>query len=152
MSNIIIRAMTQADIPFLCRAEDSDTPEGRECFERYFSWQQNGECTFLLAFLNGHLAGHLFVFYHDHPVGPDSMDMSRLADLLVYPEFRSQGIASVLLEEGERLAGTVSTHAFLTVDPDDPQAFLQSLYTHRGYEICGREGDDLVMIKQLLKT
>lgn len=149
MNALQIRPMEKTDIPLLCRAEDCETPEGLECFARYFSWQQSGECTFLLAFLNGHLAGHLFVFYHECPCCAENVDMSRLADLLVYPEFRSQGIASVLLEEGERLAGTVSTHAFLTVDPDDPQAFLQSLYTHRGYEICGREGDDLVMIKQL---
>lgn len=149
MTALQIRSMEMSDIPLLCRAEDSETPDGLECFERYFSWQQNGECTFLLAFLNEQLAGHLFVFYHDCPACAEQADMSRLADLAVYQPFRRKGIASALLEEGERLAKAVSTYAFLTVDPNDPQPFLQAIYTRRGYQICGSEGDDLVMIKKL---
>ena len=149
MNALQIRPMEKTDIPLLCRAEDCETPEGLECFARYFSWQQSGECTFLLAFLNEHLAGHLFVFYHECPCCAENVDMSRLADLLVYPAFRSKGIASALLEEGERVAKAAGSHAFLTVDPNSSQGFLQAFYARRGYFVSGMEGDDLVMMKQL---
>jgi len=149
VSKIIIRPMIQADIALLCAADGGETPEGLECLERYFSWQQSGECTFLLAFLSGQLAGHLFVFFHDCPGYTEDADMPRLADLLVYPAFRSKGIASALLEEGERVAKAAGPHAFLTVDPSSSQGFLQAFYTRRGYFVSGMEGDDLVMMKQL---
>lgn len=62
MTGLVIRPMKQADIPALCRADGCETPAGLECFERYFAWQQEGECVFLLAFLNGALTGLVCVF------------------------------------------------------------------------------------------
>ena len=70
MKDLIIRPMTEADITALCLADGGETPENRECFARYLTWQeQSKDCVFLLAFLDGQLAGHLFVFYHDCPGG-----------------------------------------------------------------------------------
>ena len=77
MNKLMIRPMTKADIPALCQADGGETPENRECFERYFYWQQQlKDCVFLLAFLNGQLAGHLFVLYHDDPSLGQGMELS----------------------------------------------------------------------------
>lgn len=148
MNGIHIRPMQQADIALLCAAEGGETPDNRECFERYLQWQQEQkDCAFLLAFLNGQLAGHLFVFYHDCPAGTEGVDMPRLADIHVYESFRRRGIAKALMNEGERLAQAISDHAFLTVSPEE-EPFLQRMYTDRGYHPDGVEGDQLVMVKR----
>lgn len=150
MSELVIRPMEQGDIAALCLADGGETPENRECFERYFSWQQEmGDCVYLLAFLDGQLAGHLFVFFHDCPGGAEGVDMPRLADLVVYEPFRKQGIASALLKAGEQMASTVNDRAFLTVDPDDP---MRQAYERRGYCPDGKENEDLVMVKRLEKS
>lgn len=146
MSCLAIRPMEEADLPALCRAEGSETTEGRECFARYFAWQQEGGCVFLLAFVNEALAGHLFVFFHDAPACRPDLEMSRLADLLVYEPFHGQGIASALLLAGEARARTFCDCAFLTVGPDLP---IRQAYERRGYTFFGFEGDDAVLVKRL---
>ena len=147
MSELMIRPMTEGDIPALCFADGGETPENRECFERYFYWQQQmKDCVFLLAFSDGQLAGHLFVFYHDCPGGAEGVDMPRLADLRVFEPFRRQGVGSALLKAGERVAITMSDYVFLTVDPDDP---MRQAYERRGYYPDGEENEALVMVKKL---
>lgn len=147
MNELIICPMTEADIPALCQADGGETTENRECFERYFFWQQEQkDCVFLLAFLEGQLAGHLFVFYHDCPGGAEGVDLPRLADLRVFEPFRKQCIASALLKAGEQVASTVNDRAFLTVAPDDP---MRQAYERRGYVPDGEENEDLVMVKTL---
>lgn len=147
MNKLMIRPMTKADIPALCQADGGETPENRECFERYLAWQEQAkDCVFLLAFLDGLLAGHLFVFYHDCPGGAEGMDLPRLADLRVFEPFRRRGIASALLKAGERVASVLNDRAFLTVDPDNP---MRHAYERRGYYYNGEENDDLVMVKRL---
>lgn len=147
MSELVIRPMGEGDIPALCRAEGGETTENRECFERYLYWQQQlNDCVFLLAFFDGQLAGHLFVFYHDCPGGAESVDMPRLADLRVFEPFRRQGVGSALLKAGEQVASTINDHAFLTVDRDDP---MHQAYERRGYYPNGKENEALVMVKKL---
>lgn len=147
MNKLMIRPMTKADIPALCQADGGETPENRECFEWYLAWQEQAkDCVFLLAFLDGLLAGHLFVFYHDDPSLGQGMDMPQLADLYVFEMFRGKGIASTLLTEGERYAGTVSDRVFLTVRP---HLTIRQAYERRGYRYFGEYGDDICLIKQL---
>lgn len=147
MTELVIRPMEQADIALLCAADGGETPENRECFERYYIWQQEKkDCVILLAFLKQQLAGHLFVFYHDDPSLGQGPDMPGLADLHVYEPFRGIGVASALLTAGERLAGTVSDRVFLTVQPDLP---IKQAYERRGYQYFGEYGDDLALVKHL---
>lgn len=147
MAQFIIRPMTATDILALCQADGGETPGNRECFERYLAWQEQAkDCVFLLAFLDGQLTGHLFVFYHDCPGGAEGVDMPRLADLRVFEPFRRQGVGSALLDAGEAVAKSVSKRVFLTVEPDSP---LRQTYERRGYRYLGEYGDDLALIKQL---
>lgn len=146
MTGLMIRLMECTDVVALCAADGGETPENRECFERYFYWQQEGECAFLLAFFNEQLAGHLFVFYHDVPGGREELDIPRLADLLVYMPFRHRGVAQALLERGEQLASTVCDKVFLTVEPENP---IRQAYERRGYRYFCEEADELVMVKQM---
>lgn len=146
MTGWVIRPMARTDVAALCAAAGGETPENRECFERYFHWQQEGDCVFLLAFFNGQLAGNLFVFYHDAPGGREELDLPRLADLLVYAPFRLLGVAWALMEQGEKLAGTVCDQVFLTVEPGNP---IRQAYERRGYRYFCEEADQLVLIKQL---
>ncbi len=147
MKDLIIRPMTEADITALCLADGGETPENRECFERYLTWQEQAkDCVFLLAFLDGQLAGHLFVFYHDCPGGIEGVDMPRLADLRVFEPFRRQGVGSALLEAGEKVACSICDRAFLTVDREGP---MRQAYERRGYSPDGQENEALVMVKKL---
>lgn len=147
MKDLIIRPMAEADITALCLADGGETPENRECFERYLCWQEQAkDCVFLLAFLGGQLAGHLFVFYHDDPSLGQGMDLPRLADLRVFEPYRRRGVGRALLEAGEAVAKTVSDRVFLTVEPDAP---IRQTYERRGYRFFDRYGDEAALIKQL---
>ena len=147
MKDLIIRPMTETDITALCLAYGGETPENRECFARYLTWQEQAkDCVFLLAFLDGQLAGHLFVFYHDDPSLGQGMDLPRLADLQVFESYRRQGVARTLLEAGETVAKTVSDRVFLTVEPDAP---IRQTYERRGYRLFDRYGDEAALIKRL---
>jgi len=147
MSELIIRPMTEADIPVLCLADGGETPENRECFERYLGWQeQDKDCVFLLAFSQGQLAGHLFVFYHDCPSGREGIDLPRLANLLVYPDFRNRGVAKKLMMEGERLAAAFCDRVFLTAVSNSA---VEQTYERWGYRPFEAAGDEVVLIKQL---
>lgn len=147
MNGLVIRPMTEDDIPALCIADGGETPENRECFERYLVWQEQAkDCVFLLAFLDGRLVGHLFVFYHDCPGGAEGIDLPRLADLRVFEPYRRQGVGRALLRAGEQVACRISDHAFLTVEPEHP---MRQVYERRGYSADGKEDEDLVMVKRL---
>lgn len=152
MSELVIRPMTEGDIAALCIADGGETPENRECFERYLTWQdQAKDCVFLLAFLDGQLAGHLFVFYHDDPSLGQGMDLPRLADLRVFEPYRRQGVGRALLDAGEAVAKTVSDRVFLTVDEEENKGFLGRFYASAGFvEVKElRWEQTLVMIKTL---
>ena len=147
MRDLVIRPMKAEDISALCAAEGGETPDNRACYERYLTWQeQDRDCAFLLAFEEGRLVGHLFVFYHDTPDGREDLDIPRLADLRVWEPFQRRGIAAALMKAGEQLAGLVCDRVFLTVRPDAP---IRQAYARRGYRPFGEEADELVLVKRL---
>ena len=101
--------------------------------------QDRGEVLYLIAWRGATLSGHLLLEWggtEDEPIRSKMPDCPNLEDLFVMPEFRSQGIGSMLLDAAitaVREAGY--TQLGLGVAVDNPGAIR--LYELKGFRDCG---------------
>ena len=101
--------------------------------------QDRGEVLSFIAWLGATPSGHLLLEWggaEDEPIRSRLLDCPNLEDLFVMPEFRSQGIGSMLLDaaiEAVREAG--HTLLGLGVAVDNPRAIR--LYERKGFQDSG---------------
>lgn len=104
-----------------------------------FTQQQDGQLTYLIAWLDGIPIGHTMVRWEgttDASVADRISDCAHVEDLFVMPDLRSQGIGTRILEHGERLAAEREfTKIGLAVGTDNPRA--RALYERLGYVDTG---------------
>lgn len=144
-----IRRANAGDLPALFLAEGGETEGLREYLRRHLNWQAEGTCAFLIALADdGRAAGRLFVLFDDSMPPDYQTVLPSLADLLVYPPFRRQGVAGALLAAGEWEAFARSERIFLTVEAGETLAFARRLYEKHGFAAVKSRGEDPVcMIK-----
>lgn len=65
MKKIDVRPIRDDEISALCEAEGDKSDDNIKYYERYLNWQKEGKCTFLIALLDGKIAGYVFVLYQD---------------------------------------------------------------------------------------
>ena len=138
MSEIIVRPIGTDEIPALCEAEGDKSKENVEYYRRYLNWQQEGECAFLIAFLDGQIAGYVFVLFRDRWGSMAQARQPGLADLNVFPWNRRRGVGNALLEKAEMIAAQYGDTLHLDVHVTAHAGQALRLYFRRGYLPDGR--------------
>ena len=138
MNNIEVRPIWDDEIVALCEAEGDKSEENIKYYERYLNWQREGECTFLIALLNGEIAGYVFVLYQDRWGSMADARQPGLADLNVFPWNRRCGVGNALLEKAEEIAASYGDSLHLDVHVTATAGQAHRLYFRRGYLPDGR--------------
>ena len=138
MNNIEVRPIRDDEIVALCKAEGDKSEENIKYYERYLNWQREGECTFLIALLNGEIAGYVFVLYQDRWGSMADARQPGLADLNVFPWNRRCGVGNALLEKAEEIAASYGDSLHLDVHVTATAGQAHRLYFRRGYLPDGR--------------
>ena len=138
MNNIEVRPIREYEIPALCEAEGDKSEENFQYYQRYLTWQSEGECTFLIALLNGEIAGYVFVLYQDRWGSMADARQPGLADLNVFPWHRRCGVGNALLEKAEEIAALHGNALHLDVHVTATAGQAHRLYFRRGYLPDGR--------------
>ena len=105
----------------------------REQYERYLREQAEGRRVVLVACRGERIYGYgTVVWESDYP--PFRAEaIPEINDLNVFPEYRRQGIASLILDEAERLIGERSRIAGIGVGLYADYGAAQRIYVKRGY-------------------
>lgn len=138
MNNIEVRPIREYEIPALCEAEGDKSEENFQYYQRYLTWQNEGECTFLIALLNGEIAGYVFVLCQDRWGSMADARQPGLADLNVFPWHRRCGVGNALLEKAEEIAAQHGDTLHLDVHMTAHAGQAHRLYFRRGYMPDGR--------------
>lgn len=138
MKEITVRHICDDEIPALCKAEGNESEDNVKYYERYLNWQREEECSFLIALLNGEIAGYVFLIHKDRWGSMANQGIPGLADLWVFPECRGCGVGNALLEEAERIAEQHSDILHLDVHVTADAGAAHRLYFRRGYMPDGK--------------
>ena len=138
MNQIEVRPIREDEIGALCEAEGDKSEENFQYYQRYLTWQKEGECTFLIALLNGEIAGYVFVLYQDRWGSMADARQPGLADLNVFPWNRRCGVGNALLEKAEEIAASYGDSLHLDVHVTATAGQAHRLYFRRGYLPDGR--------------
>lgn len=138
MNQIEVRPIRDDEIPALCEAEGDKSDDNIKYYERYLTWQKEGECTFLIALLDGEIAGYVFVLYQDRWGAMADARQPGLADLNVFPWNRRCGVGNALLEKAESIAAQHGDTLHLDVHVTAHAGQAHRLYFRRGYLPDGR--------------
>lgn len=136
--NIEIRTCRESDIELLERVFPSG--KNNEWHLQRLKNQQNGDSTYLIAFLEGQPVGHLDLLWK--PVGNDKRNKylsghPEINALVVVPDLQSQGIGSKLIGVAEELVGEKGIQqACIGVATNNPRA--RALYERLGYNDWGQ--------------
>ena len=138
MNQIEVRPIRDGEIDALCQTEGDTSEENFQYYQRYLTWQNEGECTFLIALLNGEIAGYVFVLYQDRWGSMADARQPGLADLNVFPWNRRCGVGNALLEKAEEIAASYGDSLHLDVHVTATAGQAHRLYFRRGYLPDGR--------------
>lgn len=138
MKKITVRPIQDNEIPALCEAEGDKSDDNIKYYERYLNWQQEGECSFLIALLDGKIAGYVFVLYKDRWGSMSEAGQPGLADLNVFPWNRRCGVGNALLEKAEEIAAMHGSTLHLDVAVTEHAGQAHRLYFRRGYMPDGK--------------
>lgn len=133
MNQIEVRPIRDGEIDALCQTEGDTSEENFQYYQRYLTWQNEGECTFLIALLNGEIAGYVFVLYQDRWGSMADARQPGLADLNVFPWNRRCGVGNALLEKAEEIAASYGDSLHLDVHVTATAGQAHRLYFRRGY-------------------
>lgn len=138
MSEIVVRNIFDDEISALCKAEGNESVDNVQYYERYLNWQKEGECAFLIASLDGKIAGYVFLLFRDRWGSMANQGIPGLADLWVFPSCRGHGVGNALLKEAESIAVKHSNILHLDVHVTAEAGAAHRLYFRRGYVPDGK--------------
>ena len=138
MNEIIVRQIADDEIPAVCEAEGDLCEDNVKYYQRYLNWQKEGACAFLIALLDGAIAGYVFLLYQDRWGSMAEARLPGLADLNVFPWNRRRGVGNALLEAAEKLAAEYGDTLHLDVHVTALSGQAHRLYFRRGYMPDGR--------------
>ena len=138
MNQIEVRPIRDGELDALCEAEGDKSEENYQYYQRYLTWQKKGECSFLIALLNGVIAGYVFVLYRDRWGSIADARQPGLADLNVFSWNRHCGVGNALLEKAEEIAELYGDSLHLDVHVTATAGQAHRLYFRRGYLPDGR--------------
>lgn len=113
IGSLIVRAAQRHDLPQLCQVRN--TPP---LYLRYFNECDGQAAHFLVAELDGHIAGFGVVYLAATKIGKKKSHMPKLSDLYVERAQRRRGVATALIQARERLAKQAEySEIFVSIDP-----------------------------------
>ena len=114
-------------------AKSNWTEKPTSIFEKYLEEQDKGERIVWLAFYDNKFSGYVTLKWQSlyKPFFQESIP--EIVDLNVLPEFRNQGIATILLDKCEAMAATKSVVVGIGVGLYPDYGAAQRLYVKRGY-------------------
>ena len=129
-----LREVRSSDLNNLVRLEEIAFATDRLSRRSIRHWISSGNRAFLVATVDGTLAGYILVIYHG------GTRLARLYSIATDPRFRGRGIARQLIAAGERAASDSGRFIMrLEVASDNRPAI--SLYQSLGYQIFGSYRD-----------
>ncbi|WP_096435203.1 GNAT family N-acetyltransferase [Alteribacter populi] len=134
MHRIVIRTIEPEDIEtfkaaFITRGIDRN----KDYFERCLEENKYGEKITLLAFHNNQLAGCCQMVSESCYLYFKEQQIPEINDLIVFPEFRRNGIATRMMDELERIAAKHHNTVGLGVGLYKDYSSALKLYINRGY-------------------
>lgn len=90
--NVDIRAMSNIDIPFICKADGDESEKNIAYLNRQLANQEKQECRALLALYNGNVAGYVFLYYKCRWGGLANCNIPSVVDLIVFEKYRKKGL------------------------------------------------------------
>jgi ribosomal protein S18 acetylase RimI-like enzyme len=125
-----LREVRGADLNDLLRLEELAFATDRLSRRSFRHWISSEKRAFLVATVNGMLAGYILVIYHG------GTRLARLYSIAIDPHFRGRGIARELIRAGERAASKSGRFIMRLEVARDNQAAI-SLYQSLGYQAFG---------------
>ena len=133
MQKIEVRQMTREDIPAICKADNDETESFVNYLNRQLDFQDNNECSALVALCDNRVAGYVFLFYRCKWGAMKNQGLPGICDLVVFEPYRRKGIATKLMDCAESLARRVNTKIYLDVCLNPEYGPAQRFYALRGY-------------------
>ena len=133
MQKIEVRQMTREDIPAICKADNDETESFVNYLNRQLDFQDNNECSALVALCDNRVAGYVFLFYRCKWGAMKNQGLPGICDLVVFEPYRRKGIATKLMDCAESLARSVNTKIYLDVCLNAEYGPAQRFYALRGY-------------------
>jgi len=138
MADILVLLIREDEISALCEAEGDNSEDNIQYYQRHLKWQKEGECAFLIALLDGEIAGYVFLLYKDRWGSMAELRQPGLADLNVFSWNRRRGVGNALLETAENLAAQHGDTLHLDVHLTAISGQAHRLYFRRGYMPDGK--------------
>lgn len=132
--NVQLRRLEAGDVDPIVAAFDSlgwDKP--RRQYERYLAEQAEGRRVVLVAVEGRRILGYGTVVWESGYPPFRADGVPEIQDLNVFPEFRRRGVATLLLDEAERLVGERSPVVGIGFGLYADYGTAQRLYVRRGY-------------------
>ena len=131
MSNeIMLRDVIEDDLESLLALEERCFVTDRLSRRSFRHWINTDNRAFIVATLDGHLAGYVLVIYHA------GTRLARLYSLATDTQFRGRGIASQLIAASEQAAST-SGRFFMRLEVGSENHAAIRLYESLGYQRFG---------------
>jgi ribosomal protein S18 acetylase RimI-like enzyme len=137
--SVTVRHLEKADaapIAAAFRAIGWNKPEAQ--YLRYFDEQEKGKRIVIVALTGGTFAGYVTVLWVSGYVPFSHAGIPEICDFNVLPQYRRQGIGTMLMAEAERLIAVRSAIAGIGVGMTSDYGAAQRLYFQRGYVPDGR--------------
>ena len=133
MHKIEVRQMTRGDIPAICKADNDESESFVNYLNRQLDFQDNQECSALLALCDDQVAGYVFMYYQCRWGAWKDRGLPCICDLMVFEKYRRKGIATKLMDIAEEQARRVSSKIYLDVCLNAEYGPAQRFYVLRGY-------------------
>lgn len=137
--SVHVRRLQRGDIdPIVAAFAAAGWPKPRRQYERYLAEQSDGRHVVLVALGGEQVCGYGTVVW-ESPYPPFAAEgIPEIKDLNVFPQYRRRGVATLLLDEAERLVGARSPVVGIGVGLYADYGAAQRLYVRRGYVPDGR--------------
>ena len=131
---IEIKLLQQEDIPLLVSAfKAANWPKSSSLFEQYLAEQQTQQRLIWVAYQNGNPAGYVTLKWRsDYPPFQEN-HIPEIADFNILPQYRRQGVGTLLLNQVETIAFEQAAVIGIGVGLYADYGAAQRLYILRGY-------------------
>jgi GNAT superfamily N-acetyltransferase len=129
-----VRCLMSQDIPLIVSAfAELGWNKPASLYQKYLDEQEKSERCVWVAFREATFLGYVTLKWHSEYLAFKTRSVPEISDLNVLPQFRKQGVASMLLELAEAKAQEKSAIVGIGVGLSADYGNAQQLYVKRGY-------------------
>ena len=138
--NIVVRLLKLRDISITVSSLPDEDHRARrqQIYNRYLEEQTRGEREVLVAFMGEDYAGRVTIMWHpEYPPFAEN-NIPEISDIGVRPDYRRQGIGSILMDEAEKRIFERSDVSGIGFGISADYGPAQHMFVKRGYVPDGR--------------